>query len=169
MRDDRAAGETRAMLRTIGDVDFGATGYVQDAARHVRNSFGKDAGAYRRDESFVAVTPALFNNAVDLEKLLTEIETLVRRINHTNSQTPFEGATLTDALARRDATLRARRLYSQVAVAATARQDRYSRSEVRYVPTVDVAQLRKMADDAAKAYRELDTKIQQVNWSTQLL
>ncbi|MEH0147745.1 DIP1984 family protein [Corynebacterium sp. Q4381] len=101
--------------------------------------------------------------------LLTEIETLVRRINHTNSQTPFEGATLTDALARRDATLRARRLYSQVADAAAARQDRYSRSEVRFVPTVDVAQLRKMADDAAKAYRELDTKIQQANWSTQLL
>ena len=100
--------------------------------------------------------------------LLTEIETLVRRINHTNSQTPFEGATLTDALARRDATLRARRLYSQVADAAAARQDRYSRSEVRFVPTVDVAQLRKMADDAAKAYRELDTKIQQANWSTQL-
>lgn len=101
--------------------------------------------------------------------LLTEIETLVRRINHTNSQTPFEGATLTDALARRDATLRARRLYSQVADAAAARLDRYSRSEVRFIPTVDVAQLRKMADDAAKAYRELDTKIQQVNWSTQLL
>lgn len=102
-------------------------------------------------------------------RLLTEIETLVRRINHTNSQTPFEGATLTDALARRDATLRARRLYSQVADAAAARLDRYSRSEVRFIPTVDVAQLRKMADDAAKAYRELDTKIQQVNWSTQLL
>lgn len=101
--------------------------------------------------------------------LLTEIETLVRRINHTNAQTPFEGATLTDALARRDATLRARRLYSQVADAAAARQDRYTRSEVRFVPTLDVAALRKMADDASKAYRELDTKIQQANWSTQLM
>lgn len=100
---------------------------------------------------------------------LQEIETLVRRINHTNSQTPFEGATLTDAIARRDALLRARRLYAQVADAGSARQDRYSRSEVRYVPTVDVGALRKMADDAAKAYRELDTKIQQLNWSTQLL
>ena len=102
-------------------------------------------------------------------RLLQEIETLVRRINHTNSQTPFEGATLTDAIARRDALLRARRLYAQVADAGSARQDRYSRSEVRYVPTVDVGSLRKMADDAAKAYRELDTKIQQLNWSTQLL
>lgn len=102
-------------------------------------------------------------------RLLQEIETLVRRINHTNSQTPFEGATLTDAIARRDALLRARRLYAQVADAGSARRDRYSRSEVRYVPTVDVGSLRKMADDAAKAYRELDTKIQQLNWSTQLL
>lgn len=100
--------------------------------------------------------------------LLQEIETLVRRINHTNSQTPFEGASLTDAIARRDALLRTRRLYAQVADAASARQDRYSRSEVRYVPTVDVAALRKMADDASKAYRELDTKIQQLNWSTEL-
>lgn len=101
--------------------------------------------------------------------LLEEIETLVRRINHTNAQTPFEGATLTDAIARRDALLRARRLYAQVADAGSSRQDRYSRSEVRYVPTVDVAALRRMADDASKAYRELDTKIQQLNWSTQLV
>ena len=42
--------------------------------------------------------------------LLQEIETLVRRINHTNAQTAFEGATLTDAIARRDALLRSRRL-----------------------------------------------------------
>ncbi len=101
--------------------------------------------------------------------LMQEIETLVRRINHTNAQTPFEGATLTDAIARRDATLRAKRLYQQVAEAGTVRGSRYSRSEVRFVPTVDVKALRTMADDAAKTYRELDTKIQQLNWSTELI
>ncbi len=101
--------------------------------------------------------------------LMQEIETLVRRINHTNAQTPFEGATLTDAIARRDATLRAKRLYQQVADAGTVRGSRYSASEVRFVPTVDVKALRTMADDAAKAYRELDTKIQQLNWSTELI
>ena len=100
---------------------------------------------------------------------MQEIETLVRRINHTNAQTPFEGATLTDAIARRDATLRAKRLYQQVAEAGTVRGSRYSRSEVRFVPTVDVKALRTMADDAAKTYRELDTKIQQLNWSTELI
>lgn len=102
--------------------------------------------------------------------VLQSIETLVRRINHTNASTPFEGdATLTDAIARRDAFLRARRFYSAVADAASARADRYSASEVRYVSTVDVGQLHAMADKAAKEYRELDTKIQQLNWATELL
>ena len=101
--------------------------------------------------------------------MLEQIEVLVRRINHTNSVTPFEGdATLTDAIARRDALVRAGRFYSAVADSATARMDRYSRSEVRYVPTVDAAALRKMADAASKEYRQLDTKIQQLNWSTEL-
>jgi len=101
--------------------------------------------------------------------VLEQIEVLVRRINHTNSVTPFEGdATLTDAIARRDALVRAGRFYSAVADSATARIDRYSRSEVRYVPTVDAAALRKMSDGAAKEYRQLDTKIQQLNWATEL-
>ena len=101
--------------------------------------------------------------------LLQEIETLVRRINHTNAHTDFEGATLTDAIARRDALLRSRRLYAAVADAATMTGARYSRSEVRFVPAVDVKALREMADSAAKAYRELDTKIQQLNWTTELI
>ena len=104
----------------------------------------------------------------EVAHLLDEIESLVRRINHTNAQTLFEGATLTDAIARRDALLRARRMYAQIADAASVSQNRYSRTEIRFVPTVDVAALRKMADDASKAYRELDTKIQQLNWSTEL-
>ena len=101
--------------------------------------------------------------------VLEQIEVLVRRINHTNSQTAFEGATLTDAIARRDALLRSRRLYAAVADAGTMTGSRYSRSEVRFVPAVDVKALRDMADSAAKAYRELDTKIQQLNWTTELI
>ena len=56
-----------------------------------------------------------------------------------------------------------------VADAGTMTNARYSRSEVRFVPTIDVKSLREMADNASKAYRELDTKIQQLNWTTQLI
>ena len=74
-----------------------------------------------------------------------------------------------EAVARRDALLRSRRLYAAIADAGTMTGSRYSRSEVRFVPAVDVKALRDMADSAAKAYRELDTKIQQLNWTTELL
>lgn len=138
---------------------------AQDRLNSITQRLAQDARIQEGD------TPAEDPSALLTEAahLLEEIETLVRRINHTNAQTSFEGATLTDAIARRDALLRARRLYAHVADAGSSRQDRYSRSEVRYVPAVDVAALRRMADDASKAYRELDTKIQQLNWSTQLL
>ena len=102
--------------------------------------------------------------------LLEEIEALVRRINYTNSRTSLdEQTTLTDAIARRDGLLRARRLYNAVADAASTRQDRYSRNEIRYVSTLSVADLRASADRLSKEYRELDTRIQQLNWTTELL
>lgn len=104
------------------------------------------------------------------QALLEEIETLVRRINHTNSRTGLdEQTTLTDAIARRDSLLRARRLYNAVADAASTRQDRYSRNEIRYVSTLSVAELRATTDRLSKDYRELDTRIQQLNWTTELL
>ena len=56
-----------------------------------------------------------------------------------------------------------------VADAAGARQDRFSRSEVKFVATVDVAAVRALADAAAKRYRELDTRLQQLNWTTDLI
>ena len=104
------------------------------------------------------------------EGLLEEIEALVCRINYTNSRTNFdEQTTLTDAIARRDGLLRARRLYNAVADAASTRQDRYSRNEIRYVSTLSVADLRASADRLSKEYLELDTRIQQLNWTTELL
>ncbi|MEJ4107246.1 hypothetical protein V5S92_10735, partial [Corynebacterium accolens] len=36
-------------------------------------------------------------------------------------------------------------------------------------PTLPVAELRKRVDDLSKQYRELDTRIQQLNWNTELI
>ena len=103
-------------------------------------------------------------------QLLEEIEVLVRRINHTNANTQFdESMTLTDAIARRDGFLRARRMYTSVADAAAIRGDRYNRSEIKFVPTLDVGELRRNADQMSKDFRALDMKIQQLNWTTELL
>jgi hypothetical protein len=42
------------------------------------------------------------------------------------------------------------------------------RSELRYLSAVDVPALRRRADEVAKEHRELDARIQQVNWEVDL-
>ena len=111
------------------------------------------------------------------QKLLAEVEAvadqlmdLIRRINRTNSTTTFvEGSTLADALAERDVLLLRRGIYNDLATFASVRQDRITRSEVKYISAVDVAETHKRADELAKNYRELDARIQELNWKTELV
>lgn len=105
----------------------------------------------------------------ELDILLARREQLVCAINATNTATAFGEGNLTDALAHRDYLLAARRLYNDLAEKASSNQDRYSLSEIRVIPTVDVKKLRKKADKYSKQYRELDTEIQRVNWATKLI
>jgi len=106
----------------------------------------------------------------ELEALARELAELIKRINRTNSVTLFEGErTLSDVLAERDVLAMRRELYAEVADAATVQQNRYMRTEVKYVSAVNVAENRKRADALAREYRELDARIQALNWQTELL
>ena len=105
----------------------------------------------------------------ELEGLTGDFTTLVQRINRTNSATPFDGGTLSDALTLRDVLAKKQDIYRSLAETASVTQTRYSASEIRLKSTVDVAETQKRADDLAKEYRELDAKIQEANWKTELL
>lgn len=102
------------------------------------------------------------------ESVLAELEQLVVRINLTNAATDVDGVPLTAALARRDTLRRRHRTLTTLADASTPFADRMRGAELRLLPTSDVAGLRAAADETAKALRELDLRIQEVNWSTQL-
>lgn len=94
---------------------------------------------------------------------------LVAAINATNAATAFDAArTITDAIAERDTLARRQRFLTAVAEAATP-GSRFGRSEIKFVPTVPVAELRATADANAQAYRQLDERLQQLNWSTELI
>ena len=45
----------------------------------------------------------------------------------------------------------------------------YTKSEVRIYSTVPVAELQEKLDALCKAYRTLDDKIQELNWTTELI
>ena len=95
---------------------------------------------------------------------------LVSAINRTNSKTEFDNErSISDAIAERDVTGKRRDFLAAIAEAASTRQDRYSKSEVRFVSTVSVRQLQTDVDQLAKRYRELDTRLQELNWKTELI
>jgi hypothetical protein len=105
----------------------------------------------------------------EAERVAREFADLIKRINRTNSATAFgDGLTLSDALAERDALALRFRFYSELAQAASISQDRYSRSEVKYVSVVNVADAQKRADLLAREYRTLDARIQELNWKAEL-
>lgn len=98
-----------------------------------------------------------------------ELEGLIAQINRTNLATRVPtGETLTDALARRDILALRQAVLRQVADAGGERQERYGLAEIRILPTVDVGDLRRRADELARERRELDTAIQETNWTTEL-
>ena len=106
----------------------------------------------------------------EIGRVSAELLDLIKRINRTNSATGFDQAvTISDALAERDVLAVQRSAYVELAQSATISHDRYSRSEVKYVATINVAEIQKRADELAKNYRDLDTRIQELNWQTELV
>jgi hypothetical protein len=106
--------------------------------------------------------------------VLDELEVLIRNINRTNSGTVMtDGRTVTDALAERDVLrLRYSMLKASADAASGASQHagfiRTTRSELKYLRTLDVRDLRQQASDVARRARELGARVQQVNWTTEL-
>jgi hypothetical protein len=110
-------------------------------------------------------------NLIDeLRHLTDEMELLIKRINRTNSGTLHStDTTLSDALATRDMLQLKQAIYRQASEAGRIEQNRYSRSEVRFVSTINVGDLQKMADGLAQQHREFDSQVQCLNWNTELI
>jgi hypothetical protein len=116
--------------------------------------------------------PSLPQELLDeTERLISELEGYVRRINRTNlSATLADGeTTLTDALARRDAMTLRYGLLKTLVSTASDRLPRYGRAEIRILPAVEVGPLRRRMDELARQRRELDTAIQEANWAIDLM
>jgi hypothetical protein len=95
---------------------------------------------------------------------------LVKAINRTNATTAFDhGKTVSDALAEREIAGKRKDFLAHIAESASTRQDRYSKSEVKFIATVSVGELQKQADRLSKEFRELDTRIQELNWKTEIV
>ena len=102
------------------------------------------------------------------DDLMAEQTSLVKRINRTNNTIMLGNGTLTDVIAERDGLRGKINAYRELYDAAAIKQERYSRSEVKYIRCIETAELQKKIDAMSKQFREIDTKIQAANWAAEL-
>ncbi len=102
--------------------------------------------------------------------LQEELTYIIKAINRTNNNTSFnDDMMLSDALVERDSIMARRSLLANAAERASEKQDRYSRAEIKNVSTIDVKAFQNQADKLSKEFRELDTRIQSLNWNIDLI
>ncbi|MDO3377184.1 DIP1984 family protein [Geoalkalibacter halelectricus] len=104
-----------------------------------------------------------------LSRLYEELNSLICRINRTNCAVEEDGTSLADMLVQRDLLQKKQATWREIAQAGTVTLARHSSREVRFVSTIPVADLQRQADGYAQNYRELDTRIQLLNWTSDLL
>lgn len=105
----------------------------------------------------------------ELDEALVQLEDLIYRINITNVQIVLDGDSLTRLIAKRDVLSMRVKALKEVVNYVVANDTRFGRNELKYVRTIDIKALRKEADTYAKQYRELDLKIQSLNWTVDLV
>ncbi len=99
-----------------------------------------------------------------------ELENLIWRINLTNVQTCNEaGKTLTQLMAEKDVLKMRISALRDAYERASSQNERYSRSEIKMLTTVDVKELRKRIDDYSQQLRKLDMEIQSLGFLTDLI
>lgn len=101
----------------------------------------------------------------ELERAVDTFSTFVAGINRANGVARLaDGMPLGEALVRRDMLRYLHLVYGNLADKATPGQSRYSNREIKLVPAIEVAVLRRRADELAKACRVLDAAVQATNW-----
>lgn len=105
----------------------------------------------------------------EMDDILRRLEELMERINRTNSVVTDQGETLTALLARRDCLTRRLQIMRNFLNSASSLVSRASRSEIRIRSTVPVAKMQKNVDGLSRELRELDARIQGLNWTAELL
>lgn len=105
----------------------------------------------------------------ELNDLIKQLEDLVYRINLTNTNTILsDGESLTRKMSRRDALSRKVNILRSTLNNALQLNDRYSRSEIKMVRTIEIPPLRKQCDELSEQLRLLEVEIQSANWTTDI-
>ena len=104
----------------------------------------------------------------ELDGSIARLQELISLINLANAKTVYEGKTLTEMIAERDVLREQTDIYRELVSAASTTVYRARNSEIKILPSVNVRKIQKKTDDLSKKLRQLDVKIQELNWTTEI-
>lgn len=104
------------------------------------------------------------------DDVVNQLTTLVTKINLTNcSVKDNEGRTITELLSKRDSLKLMLSTYQGIIECSGSRNHRISRSEIKLLSTIKVADVKTKLDAISKQFRLIDSSIQQLNWQVDLI
>lgn len=110
-----------------------------------------------------------FELQTELDGCIERLIYLISRINLTNCRTLADGRTLTEMIAQKDALSLKLSIYRQLVNTAGNIARRARNTEIKIIATVPVAEIQKQVDRMSRELRLLDNKLQETNWTTELL
>ena len=106
----------------------------------------------------------------ELDESTERLEFLITHINKTNEMTKnTKGATISELIAKRDILTQKYRVLRLLLDNGSAVINRLTDTEIKILTTFSVTDLQKNVDKISENIRKIDTEIQGLNWTTDLL
>ena len=105
----------------------------------------------------------------ELDNNIVELEKMIKAINKTNSSTYVDNESIADMIAKRDAIGLKLSVLRSFLDSAAEKVDRYSKTEIKILSSGNVEEKQKDVDKLESEYAAIDTKLQGLNWTTDLI
>ena len=138
---------------------------LQKRVEQIRTRLVANAKVQEGDKTVENPTEIL----AELNQTLKDLGNIIKRINLTNSKVIDGKKTMTELLADRDVLSMKIKIEQEFLTAARNKIDRYSNKEIKIFSSVDVKEEQTKLDKLSKELRELDVKIQALNWQSDLI
>lgn len=105
----------------------------------------------------------------ELDDLISQLNDLIIKINRTNTLSKIDGISLVELIAKKDTLSQKSGILREFIEIASQKINLYSSTEIKVFSTVNVPAQQKQLDKLSKEIRETDTKLQQANWTIDLI
>ena len=106
---------------------------------------------------------------IELNSLISQLNDLIIKINKTNTLSKIDGISLVELIAKKDTLSQKAGILREFIEIASQKINLYSTTEIKVFSTVNVPAQQKQLDKLSKEIRETDTKLQQANWTIDLI